>query len=92
MTALPSGTATFLFSDIEGSTRLVQSRQHRVTSIRHTRAALAPGRCDRIPPHPCWVRRDPPRRRRIAVIRVEDGRERYEWRLPSMSRVLRFRA
>ena len=49
MTALPSGTATFLFSDIEGSTRLVQSRQHRVTSIRHTRAALAPGRCDRIP-------------------------------------------
>ena len=34
MTALPSGTATFLFSDIEGSTRLVQSRQHRVNQHR----------------------------------------------------------
>jgi predicted ATPase/class 3 adenylate cyclase len=33
MTALPSGTVTFLFTDIEGSTRLVQSLEHRYAEV-----------------------------------------------------------
>ena len=37
MTALPSGTVTFLFTDIEGSTRLLEARPeaYRVALARH---------------------------------------------------------
>jgi class 3 adenylate cyclase len=33
MTALPGGTVTFLFSDIEGSTRLVKALRERYTEV-----------------------------------------------------------
>ena len=54
---------------------------------------LRRGRCDRIPPHPCRVRRGLPGRRRIRVIRGK-GRAAggSKWHLSSTSQVPRFPA
>jgi class 3 adenylate cyclase len=40
MAALPTGTVTFLFSDIEGSTRLVQELGDRYPAVREAYAAI----------------------------------------------------